>query len=359
MRLLSLVFSIALFASSFRLSAQEKLDVLVVGMTHDHVHGILNYHKEGRVNITGIVETNPELIRRFQKSYPLPVNLFYPSLQAALNATKPSVVLAFNAIDEHLKVVEACLPMRIPVMVEKPLATTLEDALKIEALSRQYNTPVLTNYETTWYNSNQYAKTQVDKGSLGTIRKMVVHSGHEGPKEIGCSKEFLAWLTDPVKNGGGASRDFGCYGANLMTWLMKGKAPISVMAVIQQYKPSVYPKVDDAATIILEYENATGVIEASWNWPYSIKDMEIFGSKSYLHAVDGSTVLTKKQQNKPVSTQAPLPVYKDYIQYLEAYLAGKITDKNDLSSLENNVLVVKILEAATRSARENRKIYLQ
>lgn len=358
---LSLLFLCVVFSSfSCIVSAQsqEKLKVLVVGMTHDHVHGILQFHKQGRVVITGIVESNPDLIERYKKSYQLPDALFFNNISSALKTTKPQAALAFNAINEHLAVVEACLPQGIPVMVEKPLATTLEDAKKIEALSKKYNTAVLTNYETTWYNSNHYAKDQVDQGNLGNIHKIVVHSGHEGPKEIGCSKEFLDWLTDPVKNGGGASRDFGCYGANLMTWLMNGKAPKAVTAIIQQYKPAVYPKVDDVATILLEYENATGVIEASWNWPYSIKDMEIFGSSAYFHAVDAQTIVQKKQQSKPISGLAPAAVYSDFISYLEAFLAGKITDTNDLSSLSNNLLVVKILEAATRSAKEGRKIML-
>ncbi len=358
-------FSIFLFClligtltSSLSLRAQDKLKVLVVGMSHDHVHSILQFHKQGRVEIIGIVENNQDLINRHKKNYQLPDKLFYAQLNTALKSVKPQVALAFNAIDEHLSVVEACLPLRIPVMVEKPLATTLADAKKIAALSKQYNTAVLTNYETTWYNSNHYAKEQVAQGNLGTIRKMVVHSGHEGPKEIGCSKEFLDWLTDPVKNGGGASRDFGCYGANLMTWLMNGKKPISVSAIIHRYKPDVYPKVDDAATILLEYEGAIGVIEASWNWPYSIKDMELFGSKAYLQAVDGTTILEKKQQTKAVSSTAPVAYYPDFIAYLEAFLNGKISDSADLSSLSNNLLVVEILDAATRSAKEGKKIRL-
>ncbi len=359
---LSLLFICVVFSSLTTIvsaQSQEKIKVLVVGMTHDHVHGILQFYKQGRVTITGIVETNKELINRYKKSYQLADGLFFTNIATAIKSTRPQAVLAFNAINEHLPVVEASLPLGIPVMVEKPLATTLEDAKKIETLSKKYNTAVLTNYETTWYNSNHYAKEQVEQGNLGVIRKIVVHSGHEGPKEIGCSNEFLDWLTDPVKNGGGASRDFGCYGANLMTWLMNGKAPKSVTAIIHQYKPAEYPKVDDAATILLEYENATGVIEASWNWPYSIKDMEIFGASSYLHAVDAQTIVQKKQQSKPITGIAPPAVYGDYISYLEAYLNGKISDTNDLSSLSNNLLVVKILEAATRSAKEGRKIMLE
>ena len=85
---------------------------------------------------------------------------------------------------------------------------------------------LLTNYETTWYNSNQQLYEMVTRleSQFGQIRKMTVHDGHGGPREIGCSPDFLNWLTDPVKNGGGALMDFGCYGANLMVWLMNGKA---------------------------------------------------------------------------------------------------------------------------------------
>jgi predicted dehydrogenase len=89
--------------------------------------------------------------------------------------------------------------------------------------------------------------------------------------------EFLAWLTDPEKNGAGALFDFGCYGANLMTWLMDDARPTSVTAVTQKMKPEVYPRVDDEATIILEYPGAQAIIQASWNWPFDRKDMEIYG----------------------------------------------------------------------------------
>ena len=44
-----------------------------------------------------------------------------------------------------------------------------------------------------------------DEKALGEIRKVVVHAGHRGPKEIGVQPEFLAWLTDPDKNGAGPS----------------------------------------------------------------------------------------------------------------------------------------------------------
>ena len=188
---------------------------------------------------------------------------------------------------------------------------------------------------------------------------MVVHDGHQGPKEIGCSKEFLNWLTDPVKNGGGAVIDFGCYGANLMTWLMGGIAPKSVMAITRQIKPDVYPNVDDDATILLEYENATGIIEASWNWPYGIKDMEVFGRNGYLHALNGNDLIYKADTGTYRSISVQSLKYPDNLNYLAAALKSEVQEKNDLSSLENNLIVVKILEAAKESSKTGKRVVLK
>jgi predicted dehydrogenase len=280
-----------------------------------------------------------------------------------LKKVKPRAVLAFNAIADHLEVVEACAPLGIHVMVEKPLAINTRQAERMALLARQHKIELLTNYETTWYPSNHWVYKQVhDSAMVGGIRKMVVHDGHQGPKEIGVSKEFLQWLTDPKKNGAGALVDFGCYGANLMTWLMKGESPIAVTALTRRIKPDVYPLVDDDATILVEYPEATGIIEASWNWPFGIKDLEVFGKTGYVQAVDGNTVRMKEKDGRPYTVQraetnnAP---FGDYFSYLSAVLEGKIKSEGDLSSLQNNLLVVKILEAAMRSAKEGRRIVLK
>lgn len=359
MRLLVKLFFITAVISiqSIHVSAQL-LRVGVAGLSHDHAHSIMNQYKRGEVIITGIVEMDKKLADRYKKQYGVPDSLFYTSLSAMLERTKPEAVLAYNAINEHRAVVEACAPKGIHVMVEKPLATTVEDANRIAALAKQHSIHVLTNYETTWYASNQHLFDVVNnQKSIGPVRKMVVHDGHGGPKEIGCSAEFLSWLTDPVKNGGGALTDFGCYGANLMTWLMGGKTPISVTAITKQIKPDIYPKVDDEATILIEYKDATGIVEASWNWPFGIKDFEVFGTEGYLHALNANAMVQRKgDATSPVTL--PAPAHSDNLVYLADVLRGKIKPDNDLSSLSNNLIVVKILDAARRSAKEKKRIEL-
>ncbi|HWK06960.1 MAG TPA: Gfo/Idh/MocA family oxidoreductase [Puia sp.] len=353
-----LLLSGILLLTAFTGSAQKILRVAVAGLTHDHVHNIMHQFKRGEVIIAGIAEADEQLVARYKKTYQLPDSLFYKSLPALLEHIKPDAVLAYNAISEHLGVVEICAPKGISVMVEKPLATTVKDAGRIAALAGQYHIRVLTNYETTWYNTNQQINEMVNtQNAIGAVRKMIVHDGHQGPKEIGCSPDFLNWLTDPVKNGGGALRDFGCYGANLMTWLMKGKAPISVTAITHHIKPSIYPKVDDDATIVLEYADATGIIEASWNWPFSIKDWEVFGVSGYLHALNDKQLEQRMKKSYDSLTVKPA-AYQDNIPYLADVLSGKTDPAGDLSSLENNLIVVRILAAASQSAIVGKKVVL-
>jgi len=339
---------------------QPLLKVVIAGLNHDHVHNILRDYKAGKVEVIGIAEKNKELQAKYIRQYQIPDSLFTGDLKETLRTKKPDAVLGYNAVADHLEVVQICAPLGIPVMVEKPLAATLDQARAIEQLAKKYKVKVLTNFETTWYPSFAEVKKAVDQDRIGKIRKMVVHDGHQGPKEIGCSTEFLSWLTDPVKNGAGALNDFGCYGADLMTMFMKGRRPVAVTAVLRHYKPDVYPKVDDDATIMVEYPEATGLIEASWNWPFSIKDLEIFGETGYFHALDNTHYVSRMRENKKDSATAPAlqaPLH-DPLVYLAAVLSNQLSGEDDLSSLKYNMIVMEILDAAKRKISPRKRIPL-
>ncbi len=357
------LFSLCLiFFFAGEVKAQEKpVRMAVIGMTHGHVGWIMKRKDFGDVEFVGLVEPNAELAKRLLKNSKLDESIWYTDVDKMLAEVKPEAVCAFGSIYDHLMVVEKCAPLGIDVMVEKPLAVNNEHAKKMQALADQYNIHLLTNYETSWYASNHKIHELTQAGEIGEIRKIVVHDGHEGPIEIGTSKEFLEWLTDPVKNGGGAIIDFGCYGANLSTWLMGNQRPISVTAVTQQIKPDKYPKVDDEATIILEYPHAQAIVQASWNWPFSRKDIEVYGQYGQLKAPNATTLQSRVSKSEEQTLELdPLPhEQKDPFAYFASVVRGKVDPKNGLYSMENNMIVVEILTAAVRSAKEGKTIYLK
>jgi predicted dehydrogenase len=245
-------------------------------------------------------------------------------------------------------------------MMEKPLAVSYHDAIAMGDAAQRANITVLVNFETTWYASNTAAYDYAKNGSIGDVRIVVVRDGHQGPKEIGVQPEFLAWLIDPKLSGGGALYDFGCYGANLMTWIMNGELPLSVSAVTQQFKPYEYPLVDDEASVVLTYPNATAVLQPSWNWPYGIKNMDVYGRTGTV-----STILNDKVQIQltvgkvDIIGAPPLPApYNDSLTYFAAAIAGKVPKSGELSSFDNNLIVSEILDAARLSAKTEKTIKL-
>ncbi len=342
-------------------AASPPLRLGMAGLEHGHAAGFLARYRDSKeIELVGISEPNRDVAGRYVKRSGLNWSKIHPTLEAMLDEAKPQAVVAFTSTVGHLDVVKACARRKIPVMMEKPLAVSVEQAREIERASVESGIPVLVNYETTWYPSNHAAYALAkQENALGEIRKVVVHDGHRGPREIGVQPEFLAWLTDPEKNGAGALFDFGCYGANLMTWLMDDARPTSVTAVTQRFKPEIYAKVDDEATVILEYPGAQAIIQASWNWPFNRKDMEIYGRTGQVLTVE-QTGLRVQLAGKPEEVrQAPAlqAPQDDFLRYFAAVVRGEIKPAG-LSSLRNNLIVVEILDAARKSAETGRTIRL-
>jgi predicted dehydrogenase len=270
-------------------------------------------------------------------------------------------VLVYTSIADHRRAIEVAGYYGVSAMVEKPLTISLEDALAIRKTAREHHIHVLVNYETTWYASNKAAYDEVAQRRIGPVRRIVVDDGHQGPKEIGVPPEFLKWLTDPEQNGAGALYDFGCYGADLATWLMHGETPLTVTAVVNHDKPEIYPRVDDDATIVLQYPHAQAVIQASWNWPFSRKDIEVYGATGYAITVGADKLRVRREGDaeERLTTSAPLAApQNDSLSYLASVLRGQIHPGGDLSALDTNVIVMQILDAARESARTGRTVQL-
>ena len=340
----------------------EPLRVAIVGLEHGHVEGFLrSLPHHGDVQLVGIADENPTLFAKYKKEFGLADSLFFKSTANMIEVRRPQAVLVYTPISEHRHAIEIAAQYGVSVMVEKPLTISLDDALAIRRTARHYNIQVLVNYETTWYSSNRAAYDALRNGSLGALRRVVVHDGHQGPKEIGVPPEFLAWLTDPAQNGAGALYDFGCYGVDLTTWLMHGETPLSVTAVVNHDKPETYPKVDDDSTIILQYPKAQAVIQGSWNWPFSRKDMEVYGSTGYAITVGPDKLrsrLAHDNEERLATTATLNSTESDSLSYLSAILNNRIHAKGDLSALDTNVIVMQILDAARESARTGRTVRL-
>lgn len=362
-----LIFVLLILFSSILVKSQNEkpIRLAVAGMTHGHISFILNRPDKGDFELVGVFDTNVERTQQLAEKYKFSTNLIYHDLEQMLDNVKPDAVVAFGSIFDHLAVVEACAPREIHVMVEKPLAVNMKHAKRMAELVEKYNIFLLTDYETSWYPTTHKSIRMVQQDNfVGNVRKVVFHHGHEGPKEIGCEQVFLDWLTDPVLNGGGALVDFGCYGANLMTCLNNGEKAVSVTAVTRQFKPGIYPKVDDEATIIVSYPESQCIIQASWNWPFGRKDMEIYGDKGSIFALNRTEMKIREKGMENEELEKILTgedtIYEDPFTLFADVIHKKFPlAEYGLYSLKNNIEVVRILDAARESAKTGKTVILK
>lgn len=359
-----LISLMAALAVTVSLGAQDKpLRLGVAGLTHGHLGNVTHRLDKGIFEVVGVAEENDEYRNSNELTGRVPADRFFKDLEEMLDKTRPEVVVCYGSTFDHLAAVRACAPRHIHVMVKKPLAAGYKQAKEMERLAREYGIMVLTNYETSWYASNTYVKSLVDGGKLGKIFRINVYDGHQGPFEIGCSKRFTDWLCDnPILNGGGgAALDFGCYGANLATWIFGNKRPERVYATFRTNKPEKYPVNDDDATIILEYDDATVQIMASWCWPFNRKDMYVYGLEGSAYQLNANQVELRSGSEVSQITAPELQTPKnDSFLYLKAAVRGEIEVlPHDLASIENNVIVNEILAAAVKSAKTGRPVRLR
>jgi len=359
--LLALALGVTLPAAP-RAQDPKPFRLAIAGLVHGHVASFLRsaQRRSQEVELVGVFESDAALLRKYGDEMKLPEAIRFSDLSAMIDRAKPDAIAAFTNTFDHATVVETAAAHRVHVMMEKPLAVSNAHAERIRRAATKANIQVLVNYETTWYASHGTMWSLFkERQAAGEIRKMVAMDGHNGPKAINVQPEFLDWLSDPARNGGGALFDFGCYGANLMTWMMDGQRPLAVTATTQQFQPTVYPRVDDEATILVEYPKAQGIIQASWNWPFGRKDFEVYGDHGLAIAIGGNALrvaLPKEPEHAVTPDPRPLDE-RDSISHLMAVARGT-RKPNALSSLENNLIVTEILDAARESARTHARVTL-
>ena len=361
-RILIAVFALlALLGASDVSDAQSasgagKTRLAVVGLDHDHVWSLLkDIAGEPSAELVAIAESDAALVSRAQKEVSATVK-FYADYVAMLDVVKPEAVIVTTSNDRHLEILRQCAKRHIHYSTEKPMATNAADAREMERLAQEANVKLMVNYWNAWVAPSHEIFHRVRAGEVGPIQKIIVQYGHRGPREIGVSQQFANWLYDPVKNGGGAIMDFGCYGAELSLWL-KGR-PIRVYATTRKIKVEQNNQVDDDATIVLDYPDATAILEASWDWPYNKDQVEVFGPKGSLLArhntlqyrsadargpnlaPDGDNVTLEPL---PRETSNPISYFVDCIRNNKPI--------EDPVSARLNVQVMEILDAARESAR--------
>ena len=336
----------------------DRLKIGVVGLVHDHVWGMLDeFRKVDGAEVTCASDVNEPLLDRVRE---LGVKRTYKSYENLFSGEEIDAVIVYTENSRHADVTERAAEEGLHVMVEKPMAANLEQAERMLKVSRKCGIKLMVNYPTAWYPTFREAYRNANEGLVGRVYQVRYRAAHEGPKEIGCSRYFYEWLYNKELNGAGAFMDYCCYGANMCRWVLG--VPERAVALGGTYVRD-YLTVEDNAVLLMGYQKAMGIAEASWSQVgegvpprYTLI---INGSDGVIAA--GKQLRVYTAEKKGWETLEPPPLERGRRSGPEHFVTCIREDKpvDDVVSPICNRDAQAILEAGLISMQEDRAVYLR
>lgn len=262
---------------------------VIIGCAHMHVNEVALYlDGQPESELCGIADVPPAEPEQTGKRYTRAWNFAnvvekygarpYDDYRLMLDELKPDVAYLLCENGQKAEVAGEVARRGIDVIIEKPMATTEEDAEKIVALKAKYGVRVLVNWPVTWRKYVRSMKAAADSGRFGRLIKMRYLNGHTGPLGKGARHrgvtEKAEDMTDAERSrvwwyhsdrGGGAFYDILCYGCYFARWLF-GKVPEEIEAVAGNLN-TPFGDVEDNLAALFRYDGAFAVAEGTWTTP--------------------------------------------------------------------------------------------
>lgn len=286
--------------------------------------------------------------------FPIPL---YANYQDLLNA-RPDLVIVTCENSLHGMVVTQALEMGIHVILEKPMATSIQDALQMQEAARRKGRLLMVNWPTTWMPAFRRAQELAAAGTVGNIVRFTYSNAESiGPFSYGQSitdAEKLEECWYQRNLGGGSPIDYIGYGCILSRWFL-GQRAVSATAIARNLMAD-FADIEDHATVILNYPSAHAVLDATWS-TFSAGGIPsgpvVYGEKGTIvtDKKSGITrVYTERFAQKPevVFENDQLPAGRDSLalEFLHGLEQG---DVHPTLSVDLNMDAMAAMDAALRS----------
>lgn len=336
-----------------------RIRVGVLGLTHDHIWSNLdNLLKLEGAELVGAAEPDAALRERFAERFGKPTFDSYDALLEGKHDLQAVFCFGDNRLSAELGARAAGRGLH--VMLEKPMASSLELADRLAAAGARAGVLVMVNWPHNWNAKLRHAYRLTQDGVVGSVFKLRYSGGHAGPREIGCSPIFCDWLYDAELNGAGALIDQGGYSATVCRWFL-GR-PSRVVAMGGRLTKEADVDLDNAV-VLLRYPNAIGVAETSWSWVGGLPTAGpvVYGVDGTLYAhgareAAGVTVIRRGDREPVVHEAPPLPEGE---RNAPEYFITRIQQGQPLEGLVSPAVcrdAQEILEAAILSIRTGAEV---
>lgn len=178
--------------------------------------------------------------------------------------------------EQHLPVAEQVAKAGRHVYTEKPIANTLENGLRIEALQRQYDVQVMVGHSARLLQGTRMIKDAIDSGELGRVALIEANFSNERALEL--TPDTWRWYRD--KAPGGPLSQLATHQFDALHFL--GGEIEEVSSMTSKLSP-VGAEVDDQSLTLMKFTSgAVAYVGSSWTSP-GIYSIRVFGQKGLMH----------------------------------------------------------------------------
>jgi glucose-fructose oxidoreductase len=351
----------------------------VAGISFDHMHmgdNLRMAFEHPDVEIVGLCDDRPERMLPAAKACKISADRLFTNERDLFARTKPDIVLLCPATARHGEWVSRVAPFDCHILIEKPFATSLQEADAMIAAVRQTGKLLAINWPLAWVPAHVTAKRLIDEGIIGEVIEVHYYDGNRGPlwhvagKKAATPEQIAqekpqSWFYKKDQ-GGGSLLDYLGYGVTLGTWFLNGRVPLEVTSVVDS-SPGL--EVDEHSITIARYSFGFSKFETRWGtftdpWTHQPQPrcgFVLVGTEGTISSYDYAPTIRLQTRQYPegqdLAVDVLQPPYQNPVQYLIHCLETRQPIQGPLSP-ELSRIGQMIVDAAVRSAREKRTIAL-
>ena len=267
--------------------SEKKFRIGVIGFGHMHINDIMRRFNEvpniqwvaGADTIPDVPETKAATFTRaWNVKYAhdeAGIPKIYADYHEMLNKEKFDVVAVYSENAQHGEICEAIAAHHFNILVEKPMASSLFEAIRMVRAARNAGVKLIINWPSTWLPTTTALKHLIQDGIIGQPYQLKYRAAHNGPLGAGASHQGVAATADTLTDadrsrawwyrantGGGALLDFCSYGACMSRWYFD--APAIAAFGMAANLGSPFASAEDNAVISVRFPKSIALLEASW-----------------------------------------------------------------------------------------------
>jgi len=347
--------------------------VAVLGFDHMHAGDQLRLAAEHpQTELVGAWDDRPERGRHVLADLGLPLSLLYPNVDELLDRAAPQIVVVCSTTADHAPWTEFLSSRQVHVVVEKPFASSLQDADRMIAAMRDTGYTLTVNWPLAWYPPHRMTRRLISDGAIGDVVAIHYYDGNRGPLRHTHDKAEVAAGDDvATKNatwwyrratGGGSLMDYLGYGVTLGTWFRDGELPSEVTAVT--HVPAGL-EVDEQSVVTAAYPSGLSTFQTRWGTltdPWTVQSappcgFTAIGSAGVITSWDYTDHVTLHTAEQPTGHMVPVDVLplneRDHLGLLVDALERGVPVTGP-SSWEISRAGQQIVDAAVCSAQTGR-----